>query len=144
LQYGADAWDRSLNPQTLIRSWGSRSWKMWQPKSENISFVAQFTGSQKTQDLALAIVYRNKPDQGEKARYGAAHDGACLLFLQQIPSERGAKPGFRWKFVGDYMTNHDIHGISGSTGTFTLAFHSRHKKPGKPEDIDAGAATARC
>ncbi len=65
-----------------------------------------------------------------------------MLFLQEVPTEKGAKPGFQWKLVGDYMTNKGIDGISGSTGTFTLAFHSRDKRPGKPETADAGAAGA--
>ena len=119
------------------------SWKTWQPHSENTSFVAQFTGGERTQDQALAIVYRNKPDQGERARQGVAHDGACLLFLQEVPTEKGAKPAFRWTLVGDYMTNKEIDGISGSTGTLTLAFHSRHKNPGKPMTAHVGAAGAR-
>jgi hypothetical protein len=108
------------------------SWKTWQPESENISFVAQFTGNEKTQDLALAIVYRNRPDQGTRAEHGVAHDGACLLSLQQVPNEKATKSGIPWKLTGDYMTNKEINGIGGSTGALTLAFHSRTKIPGKP------------
>lgn len=109
------------------------SWKTWQPASENISFVAQFTGSAKTQDLALAIVYRNKPDQGNRGKYGAAHDGACLLFLQELSPADVRDLGFRWKLVGDYMTNKEIDGIPGSTGSLCLSFLSPDKRPGKPQ-----------
>lgn len=105
---------------------------IWQPKSEHISFVAQFTGSETTQDLALAILYRNKPDQGERAQYGLAHDGACLLMLQEVPRERGAKSVCPWKLIGDYMTNKQIGKTSGSTGVLSCDFIHGTRSPANP------------
>jgi SMODS-associating 2TM, beta-strand rich effector domain len=111
------------------------SWKTWQPKSENISFVAQFTGYEKTQDLKLAIVYRNEPDQGVIAEFGAAHTGVCLLSVQPISEENAPKSSCPWKLTGDYMTNKRIQGVSGTTGSLRLNFHSRSKIPGKPSGV---------